>query len=237
VTGITNFTSRSRGGAQIAGIVNTAKSGKTGLQIAGIINNADTIVTQISLLNNANYVRGMQIGLLNICDTLNGVLLGFINVVKKGYHVLEIANNDLKNMTLSYKTGTHRFYTVYSAGMNINRAFAQDPLWSLGLGFGTNIRFSQRVHLTIDITNHHFSLGQFNVNTNELLRFIPALNVQFGKKIGIAVGPTFNAYTYKTTTPQLDVDIYKKGILPQWKVTQNGNWYTWFGAYAALRFF
>jgi hypothetical protein len=234
---IYNNTARDNGSFQISGLVNTAKEGRTRVQAAGISNNADTVFFQAGLVNSANHTKGLQIGLINITDTLSGVVLGLINIVKKGYHVLEVSHNDLKFFNLSFKTGTHRVYTTYSGGVNIEKAFTQTPLWSIGMGLGTSIRLTRRAHMTFDITNHHFSLGRFNTNTNELIRVTPAFNLQFSKKIALAIAPTFNAYTFKNNSPAFDITAYKQGILPDWNTTQSGRWTTWFGGYAAVRLY
>ena len=241
VSFINNYANKSHSGLQIAGIVSKVSHGRTNVQISGIANDADTVGTQIGLINTANKIRGLQFGLINISDTASGIVLGLINVVRKGYHVLEVSTNDGIFVNLAYKTGTRKFYTNYIGSVRADStAFGQQPLWAVGLGFGSWIPLSKsgRWRLTLDATAQHISLGTFSSKWgNELYRFAPALNVQLSKRMGLAVAPTFNAY-FADKLETSESDFFRKKIIPQWaNQRQTGKWTSWFGAYAALRFF
>ena len=235
---VNNYAVRGNGGLQIAGIVNKVSNGRTNVQISGMTNSADTVGVQIGLINSANKVRGLQIGFINVSDTLSGVVLGLFNVVKKGYHVLEVSGNEGVFVNLAYKTGTRKFYTNYIGSIHADsNAFGQQPLWGVGLGFGSCIPLSKRVSLTLDATVQHISLGQISPKlNNELFRFAPALNLQLSKKMGIAIAPTFNAY-YANVSDEQTKTVFRQKILPNWDTRQSGKWTTWFGGYAALRLF
>jgi hypothetical protein len=238
---VNNYAARGRGGLQIAGIVNKVSNGRTSVQIAGMTNNADTVGIQIGLINSANTVRGLQLGFINISDTATGIVLGLFNVVKKGYHVLEISANEGFFANIAYKTGTKKFYTNYIGSIHVDsNAFGQQPIWGVGLGFGSCIPLSKRLSVTLDGTAQHFSLGQLMPKWgNELFRFAPALNLQLSKKLGIAVAPTFNAYYVNMADEQMS-SVFRQKIVPTntWgDIKQRGKWTTWFGGYAALRFF
>jgi hypothetical protein len=238
ISAINNYSAYGQGGLQIAGMVNKVSNGKTTIQISGMTNSADTVGVQIGLINSANKLRGLQLGFINVSDTATGIVLGFINLVKKGYHVLEVSGNEGIFANIAYKTGTKKFYTNYIGSIRADsNAFGQRPVWGVGLGFGSCIPLSKRVSVTIDATVQHFSLGQISPKlTNELVRFAPALNLQLSKKLGIAIAPTFNAY-YDILTDTETATVLRKKILPSWETRQYGKWTTWFGGYAALRFF
>ncbi len=235
---INNYGVHGNGGVQIAGIVNKVSNGRTNLQISGMTNSADTVGVQIGLINSANKLRGLQLGFINVSDTATGIVLGFINLVKKGYHVLEVSGNEGIFANIAYKTGTKKFYTNYIGSIRVDsNTFAQRPVWGVGLGFGSCIPLSKKVSLTLDATVQHISLGKIAPKlTNELARFAPALNLQLSKKLGIAIAPTYNAY-YDIMSDAETAKVLRQKVLPNWTTKQSGKWTTWFGGYAALRFF
>ena len=235
---INNYAVHGNGGVQIAGIVNKVANGRTGVQVSGMTNNADTVGVQIGLINSANKVRGLQLGFINVSDTLSGIVLGFFNVVKKGYHVLEVSANEGIFVNIAYKTGTRKFYTNYIGSVRVDSgAFWQSPLWGVGLGFGSCISLSKKMNLTLDATVQHMSLGQITPKlNNELFRFVPALNLQVSKKLGISIAPTLNAY-YENLADEQVATVFRKKIVPDWQTKQSGKWTSWVGGYVALRFF
>ena len=235
---INNYAIHGNGGVQIAGIVNKVANGITGVQVSGITNNADTVGVQIGLINSANKVRGLQLGFINVSDTMSGIVLGFFNVVKKGYHVLEVSANEGVFVNIAYKTGTRKFYTNYIGSVRVDSgAFWQQPLWGVGLGFGSCIPLSKKVSLTLDATVQHISLGPITPKlNNELFRFVPALNLQVSKKLGISIAPTLNAY-YENLADEQAATVFRKKIIPNWQTKQSGKWTSWVGGYMALRFF
>ena len=226
-----------RGVVQIAGIVNKIGAGRTALQVAGIINEADTVGIQIGLLNNANRLRGVQIGLINIADTSSGILLGLLNIVKKGYHVLEVSTNDVTPFNLAYRTGTKRFYTIYSVGGQPKITGFKNDILSGGVGFGTSFWLGKTVGLTLDATAHRFSIDGAFDNHGVLVKLTPALNIQLTKKFGIALAPVWNSYylNSKNQNPE-DISRLKTHVIPP-KAKASGDWMQWWGWSASLRFF
>ena len=235
---INNYAGQSKGGVQVAGIVNKVANGKTGIQVSGIVNNADTVGVQIGLINSANKVRGLQLGFINVSDTMSGIVLGFFNVVKKGYHVLEVSANEGVFVNVAYKTGTRKFYTNYIGSVRVDSgAFWEKPLWGVGLGFGSCIPLSKKVSLTLDATVQHMSFGQITKKlNNKLLRFVPALNLQVSKKMGISIAPTLNGY-YADMADVEAAKVFRQKIVPNWQTKESGKWTYWVGGYVALRFF
>ena len=238
IAGINNQADIGQGGVvQIASIVNKTDLGRTVLQIAGIINQADTVGVQIGLLNNANRLRGVQIGLINIADTSSGILLGLLNIVKKGYHVLEVSTNDITPINLAYRTGTKRFYTIYSIGGQPKISGFKNDILGGGLGFGTSFWLGKTVGLTLDATAHRFSIDGAFDNRGGLVKLSPALNIQVTKKLGIALAPVWNSYylNSKNQNPE-DISRLKTHIIPQ-KAKASGDWMQWWGWSVSLRFF
>jgi hypothetical protein len=241
MAGINNFADIGYGGYQMAGIVNKIRDGKVGVQISGIANEAEIADVQIGLINNANHLRGFQIGLININDTLSGVVLGLINFVRRGYTLLEVSGHENRLVNLAYKSGTSAFYTTYIGSVHIDSTVIANPIWGIGMGFGSSIPLSKnrRLNLTLDLTAQHFSTKSFTSGfRNELLRFAPALSYQLSKKIGIAVAPTYNAYYHDPSVMgEGQSAVFLKSLIPAVNVKQSGNWRTWFGVYIALRLF
>jgi hypothetical protein len=238
IAGVNNHADFGKGGVvQIAGIVNKTSIGRTSLQIAGINNQADTVGVQIGLLNNANKLRGLQLGLINRADTASGILLGILNIVKKGYHVLELSANDVHYFNIAYRTGTKRFYSIYTAGGQPNIADFKGDKYSVGLGFGTSFWFGKAVGITLDATAHRFSLKDNFANRGGLMKVTPALNIQLTKKIGIALAPVWNSYYFNPKNQNVDnISLLKKQIVPENAKTK-GDWMQWWGWSAAVRFF
>ncbi len=235
---VNNYAVQGNGGVQIAGIVNKVANGRTSVQLSGVTNNADTVGVQVGLINSANKVRGLQLGFINVSDTMSGIVLGFFNVVKKGYHVLEVSANEGVFVNLAYKTGTRKFYTNYIGSVRVDSgAFWQLPLWGVGIGFGSCIPLSKKVSLTLDATVEHMSLGPITRKlNNELFRFVPALNLQLSKKLGIAIAPTLNGY-YGNLADGQAAAVFRQKIIPNWHTKQSGKLIYWVGGYVAMRFF
>ncbi len=236
ISGINNHTDNANGGVfQVAGMVNKSEKGRTALQIAAITNQADTVGVQIGLINSANRVRGLQIGLINKSDTADGIVLGLLNIVKKGYHVLEIAaNNDILG-TIAYKTGTKHFYSIYAFGGQPeikNRA----QILSFGTGFGTFIPIYKAFGITLDATVHRVRVLTYFDNKGVLLRLSPALNIQLRNKTSLFLSPVWNNYYLKNDPLNMtNVLLLKQNMIPE-KAVIKGNWATWWGWQVGVRF-
>jgi hypothetical protein len=239
IAGINNFSKNGRGGFQIASIVNKTKRGKVGGQLAGIANVGDTVGFQLGLINHATHLRGFQIGLINVNDTLSGVVLGLINVIKKGYNAAEIATFDGQFTRVAFKTGTKSFYTNYVASIKTDSQTLKQPFWSLGIGLGGGVRLARPLRLTTDFTIESMNSGFITegVFRSRLLRIAPAFDIKIGRHISLALGGYWSAYSADATRLGVEkaVDFQQK-IVPANAKTM-GDFQTWWGWSAGLRFF
>ena len=188
--GITN-TSRNVTGIQFGGTVNYSES-ITGIQFGGV-GNVSEEVTGIQfggIFNRTGTLRGLQFaGIVNITDTIEkGASIALINIVKKGfYHAWELSFADYQNVGVSFKMGTQKFYTIFSAGAN----FMEDKLWVAGFGFGNRTALGLRVDFQPEIVGYQYFPNDFknvrSANSNHLkLGFVFRLN----ERLGLVVAPS-----------------------------------------------
>jgi len=207
ISGFSNFTSQNVDGIQASGFANIAvKDVKVaqlsgfgnycrnvgGLQSAGVLNIASGTVTGIQasgLINYATEVKGLQLSVFNIADTVSaGAPIGILSFVVKGYHTIEVTSNELLPLNLSIKTGTRRFYNIFTAGL-------QKDFLSVGYGFGSQFRMAKKLTFSMDLTVNYLSDNQdFMVSHGGLLRFSPTFDIELAKHFKLVFGPTLNAF-------------------------------------------
>ena len=187
--GIANMSGYTKG-AQFAGIVNLTEKSE-GAQFAGIANISKEVsgASFSGVLNRTGTLRGCQLGLVNVIDTIeSGVSIALINIVKKGfYDEWALTFADYLNAGLSYKMGTQRFYTIFTAGAN----FMDDRLWVFGIGFGNRTPLGRRFDFQPEIVTYQYFPENFKnvdyVSANHLkFGFVYKLN----KRFGITVAPS-----------------------------------------------
>lgn len=236
LSGIMN-TSKEITGFQIAGITNIA-SVVDGTQIAGIVNAAKTVDgNQVAgILNVASYFDGYQLGLLNIADSTNGVPFGFISIVKKGYHKLEFAFDEMRFASMTYRTGVPLFHNNFSVGTATS--FGDKPIWTLGYGLGTSIGFKSKFFWDIDISSNRFVKDGNWASENGLYKLYTGLDWQFAGKTSIAIGFSYNLLHTNANETAFNSSLYE--LVPYTLSNSNSgssNLKTWIGARVALRFF
>ena len=188
--GIANV-SRNVNGIQYAGIANVAEN-VTGMQLAGIGNlSKDVTGFQFGgIFNHTETLRGVQLaGIVNITDTIEkGVPIALINIVRRGfYRAWELSFADYMNVGLSFKVGTQKFYTIFTAGA----AFLEDKLWVTGFGFGHRNAISPRVDFQPEIMGYYYFPGDFRniLYTNSThLKF--GFVIKLNDRLGIVVAPS-----------------------------------------------
>ena len=164
-------------GVQLSGSVNIANDVK-GAQLSGLINIADT-------------VKGVQFGLINICDTSSGVSLGFFSHVKKGYRSVQLSANGVFPVNIAYKTGTHKFYNIFSFGAGPTKLYP----WSLGFGFGARKKLKKKFSLDFELTaNRTFEEEMGEEELNLLNKFETILNYKLAKHMTLSAGPSVNVH-------------------------------------------
>ena len=192
VSGLANVVGDEIKGLQVSGITNVVGEEMKGLQVSGLVNvvGSEMKGVQISLYNRVHTSKGLQIGLVSVNDTIaTGASLSLINIVKKGaYREWELSFSDYANAALSYKMGTQKFYTLYTAGVN----FIEDKLWVFGVGFGNRTpigsRFDFRPELVFD--NYfptNFKNIQSTFSTHLKLGFVYSISEKFGLSLAPSV--------------------------------------------------
>ncbi|MCG8574489.1 MAG: hypothetical protein MI810_06340 [Flavobacteriales bacterium] len=178
IAGISNHSGGTQNFLQIAGISNYSK-GNMGLQLGGIVN-----YTQEN--------KGLQIGLVNISRRGNGVALGLFNFVREGYHKTEIFTDELFHLNLAVKTGSQRFYNIYTAGMRFGLG-QQNNMYTVGMGFGTYFNLSEKLMTSLDFTGKIAVENNFSsLNFASLYQFSPTLDFKAAKWITLFAGPSVN---------------------------------------------
>lgn len=193
-------------GIQIAGFSNAADEIK-GIQIAGIANGADKITgLQIGgIYNRTRTLRGLQIGLVCVTDTIEkGISLSLVNIVKRGfYKEWELSFSDYANISVSYKMGAQKFYTLYAIGAN----FIEDNLWNVGFGFGSCLPIGNKFDFRPELVQYNYFPQNF-----KNARFTPATHLKFGfvynisEKTGLSLTPS--VYVMNSDRAQ-DSEYYK----------------------------
>ncbi|MFY0600960.1 MAG: hypothetical protein JXR03_14895 [Cyclobacteriaceae bacterium] len=251
--GLTNLTGKTATGIQAAGLANRAKTVKgtqmaglinsvntsNGLQLAGLANQADTLNgVQISgLVNYAKTVNGLQLGFINIADTVeSGASIGFISIVKTGLHHFEVSNNDVIAVNLTFRSGTDRFYGIFTAGIQAR----SEPLWTAGLGFGTRFDLKKdKIVGSVEVTGSGINRTQGNLDQELNLLNKLSFNVgyQLTKRILINAGPVLNVYVTRDLNSESGKYGYNLNHKNLFNQTSNGtNTRMWIGYQAGIWF-
>jgi hypothetical protein len=184
IAGFANVNVKETKGVQIAGMANVSTKGMNGLQIAGFVN-----VTK--------KLKGVQIGFINIADTSEGYSIGFLNVILKGYHKVSISTSEMQHLTVSYKSGNQRLYSILIAGMQLDNS---KKAYSVGYGLGSDRSLGKNFFLNPELTHQYFYTG--NEEQQNLLNRLQ-LNIKYklGKYCAFYAGPTFSVLYAKQTLP------------------------------------
>lgn len=237
VSGFCNVVTDTIIGGQASGYVNYAKVVK-GPQVTGFVNVASGEIDGVQVSGFVNYatrVKGAQISFINLADTVDGVSIGFLSLVRKGYHKFELKSSETLHMMGSFKTGTYRFYNIFSAGVN----FGDRLRWAYGYGIGTYIPFSEKLGLNVDATAYHINEEEaFTDEVNLLNRLDADMVFKFGKNFELAVGPSVNVLVsryYDNENNQLGSNIAPYHFYNR-TTTGGTNVKMWVGANLAIRF-
>jgi hypothetical protein len=222
-------------GPQVAGFSNTAKDVK-GIQTAGFINTAKTVTgAQVAgFINVAKNVKGSQIGFINVADSVSGVSIGFLSFVKNGLHEFEISTNEAVAVNLAFRTGTHHFYNVLTAGVH---PVPGQYVLAVGYGVGHRFLFGEKSALDLDLTGYQVYLGSIYQN-NTQGRLQLSYSFKPGKHISFFAGASYNVNVFDATVPP---DMSFAGQLAPWSTqsfTQNDYKINfWPGFQAGIRLF
>ena len=215
--GAFNYTGKVRG-VQVAGYGNISTDTVFGLQVSGMFNYAKTL-------------KGVQVGVVNIADSSDGYSIGLINFVRKGYHQLAVYNNEMLDVTVAFKSGNRKLYTILLAGMNLN---SNEKAYSFGFGIGHIFPLSKKLSVTAEFTSQTVYLGDWET-TQSLDRLQPAINYRLAKGITLFGGPSF---TLNHSPESTVVHGYKATLPGRYNAISMGNQlFGWFGWHVGIGFF
>lgn len=215
VNGAWSHARRANAGIQMAGLHNSVSSGTVNGQVAALSNSTDTLLgVQVAALSNrARVLSGLQLGLFNRADEVRGGLqLGLVNTSKRGgYVVLEGSANELTWANLAFKSGVPAFYTTFTAGIRPDTA--SEKIWAVGMGIGTRIRLTRWLGITLDLTQRHLSVGDFDTVVQEWSQAALAFDLRLGRHFSLAFGPSANLLVADPT--YTDAAENRRRIVPQ----------------------
>jgi len=211
VSGVSNINSGYTNGIQLAGVLNINRGETKGIQLAGVAN-FNINATKGFQLGTANFAKndftGFQLGVLNFSESLTGMQLGVINVlgspdralpigifsiVKNGHYELEVTGGEVLYLNLNYKMGIEKFYTIFKTGLSY---YNQEPVYSIGLGFGGMVKLGGTSTLSIDASGNEIVYKNDWPDEKENLLNKLDINYRYGitKNLSILIGPSFNLY-------------------------------------------
>jgi predicted small secreted protein len=250
IAGVSNLVGERMTGVQIAGVSNTNFLNGKGVQVAGVMNSAGVFDgTQISgtynyvkhtmhgfqasgAINYAGELQGVQLGVVNFAKKVDkGVMIGILNFAGNGIMRFELEHNDLTHYNLNFKSGTKKFYSVFSAGITPQ---AQTKLWAYGMGFGSQLVTKEKYYFGLETTsNTIFPLERHidGITIDNRIKTIFAFN--FFEHFSICSGPIVHYYLYPKKANQ-NVAFYESiGYKPF--ASTNGQ-KAWIGYHVSVRF-
>jgi hypothetical protein len=246
--GFINVANGSQKGIQGAGFMNVAKHNSEGCQLAGFMNTTGNLrgAQASGFINIAKKVKGVQIGIINIADTVDGAQIGILNIAKKGYRRLEIWGSESLYGNIAFKMGGSKsFYNIFALGA---QTFSGGKFRTgYGIGFGSEIKASERICVNIDAISYHINEdGLWTNKLNILNQLRVNVGVALGERTTIFFGPTFNVMVSQIFDG--DKNEYGSNIAP-WTVfnetyenrvdkgrKENTNVKMWPGFNAGIRF-
>lgn len=194
LAGISNVNREYTNGFMWAGCFNLTLDDARGFQLADLnVAAADFNGLQAGLINYAGRLHGVQIGLINIVGEDNGALpIGLINVVKGGYYALEFVASEVLYTNINYKMGVEHFYTIFKLGTSW---YDNDPVYSVGLGFGTMLSLAEKHKLSMDLSFNNIAYNEdWNSDDNYLTKFDLMYRYKVGDHVSLLAGPSLNWY-------------------------------------------
>jgi hypothetical protein len=240
IAGLTNFAGDSVNGVQISGLANAAMRQVKGVQIAGLVNVAVRDVRGLQLSGLVNYARrlkGAQIGIINIAtDSVKGVQFGLLSFAWKGYHTFEFFGDEAFYANVAFRTGTRKFYNIFTAGVQPATLDKEESLWTFGYGVGTMPKLYRWLSLNVDLTANQVVQG--NIQAADIIhKLYVGFDVRLAKKLAVTAGVTLNARATEmdyTNYPEIFTD-YKPSIFAT-QATEGTYWQWWWGGKIGVRF-
>jgi len=192
---------------QIAGLANVVVEESSGLQLAGLANVSPREHRGAQIAGLVNYTKrmnGFQLALVNVSDTVKrGIPVGFISIVAHGYRRIEIEGNEVLYANVNFKTGTTKFYNIFSIGY---RPDGEKQNWGVTYGIGTLAPISKRFNFNIDLTATHLNEGEAWTNELNLLNRLK-FNASYliTRRLEVFGGPSFNVAVSKLRNSEGEV--------------------------------
>lgn len=212
LSGVSNFNTGYSRGFLLSGVSTMCLDSASGLFISGVLNytNQNLKGFQLATVNIANDISGFQLGVFNYARKLKGAQLGVINIlnngteglpiglfsiVKNGYFELEFTGGEVIYANLNYKMGVEKLYSIYKAGYS---SFKNNPVYSVGFGFGSNVFLSDKHGINIDVTSNSIA---YNNKWNSKLNLLNKVDLNYkfhvSEKLSLLIGPSINLYVTK----------------------------------------
>lgn len=236
LAGIAGYATRSAD-VQVSGIVNYTDSSY--VQVAGLANiSGFSKVLQAGLVNISDSTKGVTAGLVNISGNSEGVNIGIFNFIKNGYHTIELSADELLFINLAYRSGTRKFHSIVTTSWKDYGPYY--GIWGLGYGIGTSLGRSERLFYDIEATSKAlFYREGLSRSDCQIHTLYTGIDKRVARNISVAAGVTFNLQVvYMTNLDHRDdfmsLSPYSLRLIED---TRSDNFYSWFGAKVALRFF
>ncbi len=245
LSGIVNVSSGEVAGVQLTGGVNIATGRMRGLQGSllfntaadfrgaqlGLINNAaDGTGAQFGIINVAKNLKGFQLGLINVARHLDGDAVGLITAARNGYHAWELWSDDVSNLSMGFKFGGKRIYSVVTIGHDV----FSGGLATLGFGLGGHTQLGKVGYFDLDllVRSDERLLNQTIGDDPSLsLTLRPTFGLRLGKRFGLLLGPDLS------TSVGLGGDgAHDPSLMPSWSVSSNARMWVGYRAGISIAF-
>jgi hypothetical protein len=197
LSGVTNIDMESANGLLISGILNYTKENSKGFQLSTVNFSANEFSgLQLGFFNHTKKLKGTQVGIINIVSNENnGIPVGLISIVKNGHFEFELTGGEVIYSNLSYKMGIKKLHTIFSAGYS---SFKNNPVYSLGIGFGSEIPLTGKHNLSVNLTANSIAYNNsWPDNLNLLNRLVINYMYSLNNKLSLLAGPSINLYLTK----------------------------------------
>ena len=238
LAGLFNSSRYSKRSLELAGLFNHAKYGEQNYQLSCIFNSTrkGTTNSQLSVFyNRARILRGIQLGFVNYADSASGIPIGLLSIVKKGYHKIELASDELLFGTLAYCTGAPKFYNIFIAGIN----YRNSALWTYGYGAGSDFVLKNKWSLMLNATAQQIQSRVYSSwELNLFTKAVVGIAYQVIPKVQIVLGPSFNFYMGDTSGNVSMSDFDELGLFHIYNSNVDTSYFRMFiGAKLGVKFF
>lgn len=186
-------------GLQVGSGVSMA-SGLEGMQLSLINVGGDVSGLQLGLVNVAGRMRGVQLGLVNLSNDIEGAPIGLLSISRNGQFHVETFGSDVSPTNVALKFGGRNVHTIITAGFGKQRDGERQ--WTLGLGLGAHIPFSETFFLDADVVTSSVHGSGEGWNSYRLLNQLRVLGGWYPTRYFAFIGgPTLNVLTSADERP------------------------------------